>query len=147
MTTDDLEGHEDVLAILRDGAGLLDHIEAASTDAIWTVHFDDVGLTDVLVLDQLEPVTARAVERLALAWDQARDDLIEDRDLVGVAELDDVRIIGAPDLLHLAVVDHFAHFKLPCGGGGRVTNTFGCDRSRGRFHLVFFFGIGRVGRP
>jgi hypothetical protein len=68
-----------------------------------------MGVADAFVLHQLEPVTRGAVERLTLAWNEAGDDLVEDRDLIGVAELDDVGVFRRPDLLDLAVVDHFAH--------------------------------------
>ena len=60
-------------------------------------------------LDQFKPVTGRSVQCFALAWNQTWDDLVEDRDLVGVTEFNDVWVLGGPDLLDFAVIDHFAH--------------------------------------
>ena len=114
MSADDLERHEDVFRIPRDGAGLMDDIKATRTHPVGAVHLDDVGIADALLLHQAKPVAGGAVERLTLAGDQAWDDLVEDRDLIGVPKLDDVRIVRGPDLLDFAVVDHLAHV-LPSG--------------------------------
>ena len=93
------EGHKDVFTISGDGARLPNHIEAPGAHAVGAVHLDDVGVADSRFFDELEPVAAGAVEGLAFGGNQARNDLVEDRDLVGVPKLDDVRVFGAPDLL------------------------------------------------
>src|SRR5581483_7701574 len=118
VPADDLQRDEERDGLGRDLRRIMDDAQALDQHLVVVLEPEEVRV-EAERLRLLEPVGRGAAEGLALLGDQRRDDLVEDRDLVGEVEEQLVLAEGV-DLLHLALVQEL-HRAVPLGraAGGR----------------------------
>jgi len=112
MTDDEFEGNKHPFCITRNHAWFLDDLDLSDEATVGSIDFDQMGTTDAGFFDELEPMCSGTVQGLAFSGNQRWNDLVEHGDLVGESEFKEIRIVRAPDLLHFALIQHFAHVDL-----------------------------------
>ncbi len=86
-----------------------DHGDFSDQTSVSRVDFNQMGFANAGFFNQLEPMSRGTVKRFSLPGDQRGDDLVKYRNLIGKSKFQNIRVIGGPNLLDFALVEHFSH--------------------------------------
>ena len=109
MTDDNFERNKHPFHISGNGSRFFDDVNFANETPVGTVDLNEVGFANPSLLNEFEPVSGGSVERFTLTRDEGRNDLVKNRNLIRKSEFEDIGVVGRPNLLDFAFVEHFSH--------------------------------------